>query len=140
MCRIEEVKKILRDHNCTTEVWVDNIAHLINQLFEPQPDQSRLLRDEERREITIKYLRYPDREDRLIKAQRDLTASIYQQKIEALIEEIDNLIIGVDGCEFEERLNGDKGCIVLDMNRNQWEALKVKATHTSKEKEDERGT
>ena len=51
-------------------------------------------------------------------------------RIEALIEEIENLIIGVEGCEFEERLDGDKGCLVLDMNRNQWDEFK--ATHTSK--------
>ncbi|KKN62163.1 hypothetical protein LCGC14_0514420 [marine sediment metagenome] len=39
-------------------------------------------------------------------------------------EFIDDLIIGVEGCEFEERLDGDKGCIVLDMNENQWQAKK----------------
>ena len=51
-----------------------------------------------------------------------------QAKIEALIEEIENLIIGVEGCEFEERLIGDKGCLVLDMNQNQWDDFKAKYT------------
>ncbi len=37
---------------------------------------------------------------------------------------IDNLIIGVDGCKFEQRLDGDKGCLVLDMNDNQWQDQK----------------
>ena len=37
-------------------------------------------------------------------------------------EFVNNLIIGVDNCKFEERLNGDKGCIVLDINENQWQA------------------
>ena len=87
-----------------------------------------------------------------LKAQRDLTASIKdaewksrletefckgyreavddssircQARIEALIEEIDNLIIGVDGCEFEKRLDGDKGCLVLDMNQNQWDEFRA---------------
>ncbi len=33
---------------------------------------------------------------------------------------INNLIIGIEGCKFEGRLDGDKGCIVLDINENQW--------------------
>ena len=41
-----------------------------------------------------------------------------------VVEFIDDLIIGIDNCKFEERLNGDKGCIVLDMNENQWQAFK----------------
>ncbi len=52
-------------------------------------------------------------------------------RIGALIEEIEDLIIGVDGCKFEERLDGDKGCLVLDMNQNQWDEFK--ATHTSRQ-------
>ena len=47
-----------------------------------------------------------------------------EAEIRKIFEEIDNLIIGIDGCKFEERLDGDKGCIVLDMNENQWQALK----------------
>ena len=39
-----------------------------------------------------------------------------------VVEFINNLIIGIDGCKFEERFDGDKGCIVLDMNENQWQA------------------
>ncbi len=61
----------------------------------------------------------------LISAQDAKTARI-------LIEKIDNLIIGVDGCDFGERLDGDKGCLVLDMNQNQWN--KFKATHLKGEK------
>ena len=41
-----------------------------------------------------------------------------------VIEFISDLIIGIDGCKFEERLGGDKGCIVLDMNENQWQVQK----------------
>jgi len=41
-----------------------------------------------------------------------------------VVEWINKLIIGIEGCKFEERLDGDKGCIVLDMNENQWEAQK----------------
>jgi len=44
--------------------------------------------------------------------------------IREVVEWIDGLIIGVDNCKFEERLDGDKGCIVLDMNENQWQAQK----------------
>ena len=44
----------------------------------------------------------------------------YQAGIKEAVEFINNLIIGIEGCEFEERLDGDKGCIVLDMNENQW--------------------
>lgn len=39
-----------------------------------------------------------------------------------VVDFISDLIIGVEGCAFEERLDGDKGCIVLDMNENQWKA------------------
>jgi len=40
--------------------------------------------------------------------------------IREVVEFINNRIIGVAGCTFEERLDGDKGCIELDMNENQW--------------------
>ena len=43
-----------------------------------------------------------------------------------VVEFVDDLIIGIDNCKFEERLDGDKGCIVLDMNENQWQAQKKK--------------
>ena len=46
------------------------------------------------------------------------TARIVRAEIKEYFE---NLIIGVEGCEFEERLDGDKGCLVLDMNQNQWD-------------------
>ena len=39
-----------------------------------------------------------------------------------VVEFINDLITGIEGCKFEERLDGDKGCIVLDMNENQWQA------------------
>jgi len=39
-----------------------------------------------------------------------------------VVEFVSSLIIGIDGCKFEERLDGDKGCLVLDMNENQWQA------------------
>ena len=42
--------------------------------------------------------------------------------IKEVVEFINNLIIGIDGCKFEERLDGDKGCIVLDINENQWQS------------------
>ena len=45
-----------------------------------------------------------------------------QAGIKEVVEFINNLIIGIDGCRFEERLDGDKGCIVLDMNENQWQS------------------
>ena len=48
----------------------------------------------------------------------------YKLGMREVMEFIDNLIIGIDNCKFEERLNGDKGCIVLDMNENQWQAFK----------------
>ena len=57
------------------------------------------------------------------KATNEILA-LHQKEIEKLFEEIDSLIIGVEGCKFEERLDGDKGCLVLDMNQNQWQALK----------------
>ena len=41
-----------------------------------------------------------------------------------VVKWINNLIIGIEGCKFEERLDGDKGCVVLDMNENQWQAQK----------------
>jgi len=42
--------------------------------------------------------------------------------IKEVVGFINKLIIGIDGCKFEERLDGDKGCIVLDMNENQWQS------------------
>lgn len=45
---------------------------------------------------------------------------------EEIFGEIDDLIIGIDNCVFDERLDGDKGCIVLDMNENQYKTLKEK--------------
>ncbi len=47
-------------------------------------------------------------------------ACIYEEGIKEVVEFISGLIIGIDNCKFEERLDGDKGCIVLDMNENQW--------------------
>ena len=46
----------------------------------------------------------------------------YAMGIKEVVEFINALIIGIEGCKFEERLDGDKGCIVLDMNENQWQA------------------
>jgi len=43
-----------------------------------------------------------------------------QEGRQEVVEFINNLIMGIDGCKFEERLDGDKGCIVLDMNEDQW--------------------
>ena len=122
--------------------------------FKPQPDQSGLLTDEELRGTSPSgswYVGCLQCAKRVAKAQRDLTAKTVkdewrvkasdlvamraeiaekkcQARIEALIEEIANLIIGVEGCEFEERLIGDKGCLVLDMNQNQWDDFKAKYT------------
>ena len=48
-----------------------------------------------------------------------------QAKLDAIREVvgfINNLIIGTEGCAFEERLDGDKGFLCLDMNENQWQA------------------
>jgi len=45
-----------------------------------------------------------------------------QAGIKEVAEFINDLIIRIEGCTFEERLDGDKGCIVLDMNENQWHA------------------
>ena len=187
MDKIEKVKKILYKHwhivvadvplERFTDTTLDKLTEEICQLFEPKPDQSRLLTPEELN-VALKYPKllnthpyndlpasHQERIQRAIKAQRDLTAEIKDAELcevlneksneycnqiialkeelqakcqvgkAALIEEIDRLIIGIDGCEFEERLDGDKGCIVLDMNQNQWEALKVKATQ--KEKKDD---
>ena len=50
--------------------------------------------------------------------------SIKEEGRREVVEFIDNLIIGIEGCKFEERFDGDKGCIVLDMNKNQWKAQK----------------
>ena len=47
-----------------------------------------------------------------------------QVGIREVVEFIDNLIIGIEGCKFEERFDGDKGCIILDMNENQWQSQK----------------
>jgi len=54
------------------------------------------------------------------------TGNVYIQAgitegMKIMAEFINNLIIGVQGCEWEERLDGDKGCIMLDMNENQWQ-------------------
>ena len=46
----------------------------------------------------------------------------YMVGIEEAAEFISMLIIGVEGVEFEERFDGDKGCLLLDMNENQWKA------------------
>lgn len=67
--------------------------------------------------------------DQKVMEQRELMIEGYVELaklaiVREIFEEIDNLIIGVEGCTFEERLDGDKGCIVLDMNENQWQALK----------------
>ena len=43
--------------------------------------------------------------------------------VKDIFEELSDLIIGIEGCKFEERLDGDKGCIVLDMNENQWKVF-----------------
>jgi len=53
-------------------------------------------------------------------------ADAYKGGISEVVEFINDLIIGIDGCKFEERLDGDKGCIVLDMNENQWQDFKRK--------------
>ena len=42
--------------------------------------------------------------------------------IKEVVEFINSLIIGIEGCKFEERLDGNKGCILLDMNESQWQA------------------
>ena len=39
---------------------------------------------------------------------------------EEIKRELEELIIGIEGCKFEERFDDDKGCIVLDTNMNQW--------------------
>ncbi|KKN21710.1 hypothetical protein LCGC14_0922500 [marine sediment metagenome] len=44
-----------------------------------------------------------------------------QKVLRGIKKELNGLIIGIDNCKFEERLDGDKGCIVLDMNENQWQ-------------------
>lgn len=76
--------------------------------------KSRLLSDEEKKSLGIGLSKDTNK---AIKAQAKLTASIVREEIEKYLS---GLIIGVDGCTFEERLDGDKGCIVLDMNENQW--------------------
>ncbi len=102
----------------------------------PKPDEGRLLTDEEIQTRLDEYwgLYCPswnegaiDEEDYergfdywTLEAQRDLTRRECREKGERIFKEINNLIIGIDGCKFEERLDGDKGCIVLDMNENQW--------------------
>jgi len=43
-----------------------------------------------------------------------------KEVVEAIYNELTALIIGVNGCDFDQRLDDDKGCIVLDMNMNQW--------------------
>lgn len=95
MDRIGEVKKILdyfmRDnHNFYPSPKTAELAQEICQLFEPKPDQSRLLTDEERNNIVNSI---PERQwgcgsctERLVKAQDAKTASIkdaeYKQEIE----------------------------------------------------------
>jgi len=60
---------------------------------------------------------------------KDMPENLYTQayldnrlrvQAEEIKKELEGLIIGMDNCEFEERMDGDKGCIVLDMNMNQW--------------------
>ena len=55
----------------------------------------------------------------IAKAQAEISFKAGRKEV---VEFIDNLIIGIEDCKFEERLDGDKGCIVLDMNENQWRA------------------
>lgn len=45
-----------------------------------------------------------------------------QAGIREVVGFINDLIFAIEGCEFEERLDGDKGYICLDMNENQWKA------------------
>ena len=56
------------------------------------------------------------------RALQGIIENAHKAGIGKVAEFIDDLIIGVEGCEFEERLDGDKGCIVLDMNENQWQS------------------
>ena len=51
----------------------------------------------------------------------DCVNGLLKAQAEEIKRELDGLIIGINGCEFEERLDGDKGCIVLDMNENQYQ-------------------
>uniref|UniRef100_A0A6M3Y4C6 Uncharacterized protein n=1 Tax=viral metagenome TaxID=1070528 RepID=A0A6M3Y4C6_9ZZZZ len=53
----------------------------------------------------------------------DFLENVRKTIIEEIFNELNELIIGIEGCKFEERLDGDKGCIVLDMNENQWQAF-----------------
>ncbi len=48
-------------------------------------------------------------------------AEAVRQTKEGIKKYLDSLIIGIDGCSFEERLDGDKGCLGLDINQNQWD-------------------
>ena len=77
MNRIEGVKKILDSffkdsHNTYPSPKTAELAHEINQLYEPQPDQSsRLLTPEEVEAVWSPHVLTP-----VLEAQRDLTASI----------------------------------------------------------------
>ena len=69
----------------------------------------------------------PSQQAALIVERCNLTAKVAfkagtKAGIKKVAEFINDLIIGIEGCKFEERLDGDKGCIVLDMNENQWHA------------------
>ncbi len=84
MDRIEEVKKILFEGYLT-----DLAAEKINQLYEPQPDQSsRLLTPEEVEAVWSPHVLTP-----VLEAQRDLTASIKDAECEERIMREGNHLI-----------------------------------------------
>ena len=60
--------------------------------------------------------------DALYDVAREQSEISFKSGVKEVVEFINNLIIGIEGCKFEERLDGDKGCIVLDMNENQWQS------------------
>ena len=59
------------------------------------------------------------RAKRIAQAQAQAEVS-FKAGVKEVADFISRLIIGIEGCEFEERFDGDKGSIVVDMNENQW--------------------
>ena len=115
------------------------IAKEIDSLYTPLIEQAR---QEGRRQVFEEHAAGKYAKAQLLKAQQhyreklneafskgyqlacDQLSKHYRKQIEEIFREIEGFIIGVDGCKFEERLDEDKGCLVLDMNQNQFNEMK----------------
>lgn len=113
--KIEEMKKIIKENKRWTfgSEEVEELARRIYQLFEPKPDESRLLTDEEIAQTYIGKEYYPTAHDgELAKTQDTKTASIYQDKIQELFNKIETI-----------SLLGDVGGKVVILHK-EWQGLK----------------